>query len=391
MYTGCNPLSQATSTATGAMPRSSCSPRGRSRPTTPTGSTVRSPNPNPKLYPRSLTLTPTLTVALTLTLTLPGALNWEPSLDLPGAARDAAATALATLGVCYAQDGTWDTVRDEDVELAWAQHLQRTEAAEVSLLVGALETPSLAGAQRIARERHLLRAAVERQLARAPEQRPAKRPAKRKPAHRGGAVVAAAEMDGGRSGGARSGLSRLVGAMVRDAAEGRTLLNSDALAAAEVARQLRLPLSVMASRAPAAERHGTSWYTQAHMRLAELERRLVSAKVALRSRVASEGGAAALAVGEDAEALRWATSAAGVRLTQPTPLQTAYGLHAPPTHVVPRYANTLDWICIDAQRLDVVSVAPRPPLQVLTRDVAMPSAEWPSDHVSLCCDLAWRT
>ena len=66
-------------------------------------------------------------------------------------------------------------------------------------------------------------------------------------------------MDGGRGGGARSGLSRLVGAMVSDAAKGRTLLNSDALAAAEVARQLRLPLSVMATRAPAAEMHDTSW------------------------------------------------------------------------------------------------------------------------------------
>ena len=290
-------------------------------------------------------------------------------------------------------------MRDEDVELAWARHLQRTEAAEVSLLAGALEASSLAGAQCIARERHLLRAAVERQLAHAPEQRPAKQ----KPARRGGGAAAAAasaalaEMDGGRSGGAMSGLSRLVGAMVSDAAKGRTLLNSDALAAAEVARQLRLPLSVMATRAPTAEMHDTSWhdtswYTRAHMQLAELERRLLSAKVALRSRVASEGGAAALAAGEDAEALRWAAGAAGVRLTQPTPLQTVYNaLHAPPTHVVPRYANTLDWICVDAQRLEVVSVAPRPPLQALTRDVAMPSAEWPSDHVSLCCDLAWRT
>ena len=288
-------------------------------------------------------------------------------------------------------------MRDEDVELAWARHLQRTEAVEVSLLAGALEASSLAGAQCIARERHLLRAAVERQLAHAPEQRAAKQ----KPARRGGggggggaaaaASAALAEMDGGRSGGAMTGLSRLVGAMVSDAAKGRTLLNSDALAAAEVARQLRLPLSVMATRAPA-EMHDTSWYTRAHMRLAELERRLLSAKVALRSRVASEGGAAALAAGEDAEALRWAAGAAGVRLTQPTPLQTVYNaLHAPPTHVVPRYANTLDWICVDAQRLEVVSVAPRPPLQALTRDVAMPSAEWPSDHVSLCCDLAWRT
>ena len=100
--------------------------------------------------------------------------------------------------------------------------------------------------------------------------------------------------------------------------------------------------------------------------------------------------AAAAVAGGDAEASRWAAGAAGVRLTQPTPMQSAYGLHAPPTHVVPRYANTLDWICVDGQRLEVVRVAPRPPLQELTRDVAMPSAEWPSDHVSLCCDLAWR-
>ena len=149
----------------------------------------------------------------------------------------------------------------------------------------------------------------------------------------------------------------------------------------------------MASRTPAAETHRASWYTLAHTRLAELERRLSRAQLALRSRLASEGDAAASAAsaaGGDAEASRWAAGAAGVRLTQPTPMQSAYGLHAPPTHVVPRYANTLDWICVDGQRLEVVRVAPRPPLQELTRDVAMPSAEWPSDHVSLCCDLAWR-
>ena len=190
----------------------------------------------------------------------------------------------------------------------------------------------------------------------------------------------------------------------------------------------------MSRRTPAAETHPTSWYTLAHTRLAELERRLARAQaatlcaqaatlcaqaatlcaqaatlgaqaatlcerrlaraqLALRSRLASEGDAAASAAsaaGGDAEASRWAAGAAGVRLTQPTPMQSAYGLHAPPTHMVPRYANTLDWICVDGQRLEVVRVAPRPPLQELTRDVAMPSAEWPSDHFSLCCDLAWR-
>ena len=77
-------------------------------------------------------------------------------------------------------------------------------------------------------------------------------------------------------------------------------------------------------------------------------------------------------------------------LHQPTRLQSAYGLHTHPTHVVPRYANALDWICLDAEQLEVRAVAPLPSLEELTRDVAIPSAEFPSDHVALCCDLAWR-
>ena len=36
------------------------------------------------------------------------------------------------------------------------------------------------------------------------------------------------------------------------------------------------------------------------------------------------------------------------------------------------------------------AVAPLPSVEELTRDVALPSAEFPSDHVSLCADLAWR-
>jgi hypothetical protein len=51
----------------------------------------------------------------------------------------------------------------------------------------------------------------------------------------------------------------------------------------------------------------------------------------------------------------------------------------------------LDWICADAAQLDVLGTAPIPPSEELIRDVAIPSAEFPSDHVSLCCDLAWRT
>ena len=52
--------------------------------------------------------------------------------------------------------------------------------------------------------------------------------------------------------------------------------------------------------------------------------------------------------------------------------------------------QVLDWICFDASRLRLLAVAPLPPMAELTRDVAMPSAEFPSDHVSLVADIAWR-
>ena len=308
---------------------------------------------------------------------LHGALNWAPSLDVAGAARDVALVALATLGVC-AQAGAGPTaLSDGDLEAAWERLLRHSEAEDAATMLWAEpSTASLEGARRLALDQQLLRTSVER-LARA------------QATHEPTEERAAAVRDGG-GGGLGGGLGRLAAAIVSDAAAGRSLLNSEPLAAAEVARQLRLSLSVMAVRAPAAD--GTSWYTRAHTRLEELTGRLLRTKAALRSRVASEGGAATLAAGEDAEAaLGWAARAAGVHLSHPTPLQSVYGFHSPPTHLVPRYANTLDWICIDAQRLEAISTAPRPPLEELTRDVAMPSVEWPSDHVSLAADLAWRS
>ena len=94
---------------------------------------------------------------------------------------------------------------------------------------------------------------------------------------------------------------------------------------------------------------------------------------------------------EDREEAAHHRHLAGARLSQPTRLVSAYGLHAQPTHCVPRYQNALDWIFFDDAQLDVRSIAPLPALEELTRDVALPSAEWPSDHVSLCCDLVWRS
>ena len=299
---------------------------------------------------------------------LHGALHWGPSLDLPTAARDAALRAAAALDAVAGADSTfvergaeWDVT----VEAAWAQHLWRAEAADAAL-VGA-QAASLDGARRIARELHLLRRAIDRLVHTAP------RP-----------LTTSAAEDRGTE------LRQLVAAIVGDAAAGRSLLNSEALAAVEVAHQLRLPLVAMAGGAHADAARSASWYTRARTRLDRLTRRLIAAKGALQEAVASEASVPVAAAEDDeVRASWWATRAAGVHLSQPTPLASAYGLHTQPTHVVPGYANTLDWICLDASRLDVVGVAPLPPLEELTREVAMPSTEWPSDHVSLCCDLAW--
>ena len=40
---------------------------------------------------------------------------------------------------------------------------------------------------------------------------------------------------------------------------------------------------------------------------------------------------------------------------------------------MPRYANTLDWICVDERQLRVLNVAPRPPLQA--------RAQTPQPHI----------
>jgi endonuclease/exonuclease/phosphatase family metal-dependent hydrolase len=293
---------------------------------------------------------------------LHGALNWAPSISLTAAARKAALGAAAAVRSCA---GTY-----AEVEGVWAAYLGRVEAAETQM---GFETPSLGGAQRTARELHLLRRAIETVLARG---------------------------SGGRSAeaAAPTSLRGLSAAIVRDAAAGHSLLNSAALAAAEVARQLRLPLGAMAEGdSLGSGEPPSSWYTQGNARLALLTHRLLATKEALRAAVAAEGSSlrssprsSDLGAEIDEACDRWARQAAGARISQPTPLQSAYGLHKHPTHVVPGYANTLDWICVDAARLDVVGLAPLPPLEELTRDVAMPSAEWPSDHVSLCCDLRWR-
>ena len=82
-------------------------------------------------------------------------------------------------------------------------------------------------------------------------------------------------------------------------------------------------------------------------------------------------------------------AAVGTPLSVAPPLRSVYGVHTRPTHAVPGYLNALDWVLFEPGPLRLVGVAPLPPVSDLLRDTALPSAEYPSDHVSLCADLEW--
>ena len=72
-------------------------------------------------------------------------------------------------------------------------------------------------------------------------------------------------------------------------------------------------------------------------------------------------------------------------------LSSALSSPAPFTHWVEGFVGCLDHIVASDECLVSVGSAPMPTEQDVTRDVAMPSANLPSDHVSLVCDLVWKT
>jgi mRNA deadenylase 3'-5' endonuclease subunit Ccr4 len=59
------------------------------------------------------------------------------------------------------------------------------------------------------------------------------------------------------------------------------------------------------------------------------------------------------------------------------------------THYIQVFNGALDHVLF-SDHLQCVGSAPMPTVEEVTRDIAMPSANLPSDHVSLVCDLAWR-
>ncbi|KAL3661340.1 hypothetical protein V7S43_013544 [Phytophthora oleae] len=61
------------------------------------------------------------------------------------------------------------------------------------------------------------------------------------------------------------------------------------------------------------------------------------------------------------------------------------------TNYVTSFQDTLDYIMVGSKELQVRDLFPFFTEEEVTHEVALPSSTFPSDHVSLVCDLAWAT
>jgi len=59
------------------------------------------------------------------------------------------------------------------------------------------------------------------------------------------------------------------------------------------------------------------------------------------------------------------------------------------TNFVAGFAGCLDYIYVDRNRLKVANVVPLPSHEDVTMYTALPNAVFPSDHLSLVCELQW--
>ena len=337
-----------------------------------------------------------------------GQLTWAPSSRLDEAARRAARSAVTRARTAAAQteldplaraangedgDGEDDTPGADDALDAAAVAAAITTASGSTLAeAGGAPTLTMAEAEARALEWQRLRKALQ-QLHRAP------------PAE----VATLLQADGDAA--ARGAL------VLAAAAAGRSLLDSPVLAAAEVARQMRReqmrrptaaptagPAAGLAAEgavaggapeaaAAAAAEPSLAWLLSTagreacRVRLARLDADLARLTTRGPAPVDDEEAAA------EAETAPLPTvplaAAVGVRLSVAPPLRSAYGVHTRPTHATPGYLNALDWVLFEPGPLRLVGVAPLPPVSELLRDTALPSAEYPSDHVSLCAELEW--
>ena len=61
------------------------------------------------------------------------------------------------------------------------------------------------------------------------------------------------------------------------------------------------------------------------------------------------------------------------------------------TNVTLGWTGVIDYIFVDSDHLRTQRVIPMPPVEQLMQHVALPSVNFPSDHIALVTDLIWRT
>ena len=60
------------------------------------------------------------------------------------------------------------------------------------------------------------------------------------------------------------------------------------------------------------------------------------------------------------------------------------------TNYVGGFNDTLDYIYVEDARLEPRQVIPMPDHEDVVRHVALPNIVFPSDHLALVCDIAWK-
>lgn len=60
------------------------------------------------------------------------------------------------------------------------------------------------------------------------------------------------------------------------------------------------------------------------------------------------------------------------------------------TNYVPGFRGGIDYIFIQREKFDVQQVVPMPTHDEVVEHIALPNVVFPSDHLALVCDLAWK-
>lgn len=76
----------------------------------------------------------------------------------------------------------------------------------------------------------------------------------------------------------------------------------------------------------------------------------------------------------------------GLELRHPFQLECASGFPEW-TNFVQGFKGCLDYVWVDRRALEPVRALPMPPLEAVTAFVALPSPEFPSDHLAVAADV----